>query len=123
MKPRLMLVEDEQQQRETLKFLFESEGYDVLAAESAEIALEMLSHSRPGLIVADVKLPGKDGFELYDLVLNDAKLRSIPFLFITGYNDPLSIERVTKLGALGYITKPYNLESLMQKVRESLPLR
>ncbi len=118
-KATLMLVEDEEQQREALTMLFEAEGYRVLAAESAEKAIELLQGDRPDMIISDVKLPGADGFTLYDMVRGNNNFRSIPFLFTTGYNDPASIERVTKLGALGYITKPYNLESLMQKIREN----
>ena len=116
-----MLVEDEQEQREALSMLLEMEGYDVLTAESAEKALEMLKDAHPDMIVTDVKLPGRDGFTLYDLVRENKGIDPIPFLFITGYSDATAIARVKKLGALGYITKPYNLESLMQTVREHLP--
>ena len=115
-----MLVEDESEQLEVLTLMFESEGYTVLSAESAEKALEMLKSSVTHLIVSDVKLPGMDGFSFYDKIREQPSWKRIPFMFITGYNDPISIERVMKLGPIAYITKPYNLEDLMNMVRTNI---
>lgn len=120
MKSVLMLVEDEREQREVLTMMFESEGYTVLPAESAEIALELLKTSSANLIVSDVKLTGMDGFTFYDKVREMPGSKDVPFMFITGYNDPLSIARVMKLGPAAYITKPYNLEDVMQMVRANI---
>jgi len=116
----LMLIEDEREQREVLTLMFESEGYSVLAAETAEKAIEILGSSNPDLIISDVKLPGMDGFSLYDYVRNRTPMKEIPFMFITGYNDPLSISRVMKLGPVAYVTKPYNLEDLMTQIRANI---
>ena len=120
MKLTLMLVEDEIEQREVLTMMFEAEGYAVLKAESAEKALEILKTSSANIIVSDVKLPGMDGFTFYDHVRQQPSLKSIPFMFITGYNDPYSIQRVMKLGPVAYVTKPYNLEDLMTMVRAKI---
>ena len=100
--------------------MFEAEGYAVLNAETAEKALEILKTSDANLIVSDVKLPGIDGFTFYDLVRKQPSLKSVPFMFITGYNDPLSIAKVMKLGPVAYVTKPYNLEDLMTMVRANI---
>jgi len=116
----LMLIEDEREQREVLTLMFESEGYLVLAAETAEKAIELLGSSNPDLIISDVKLPGMDGFSLYDYVRTRTPMKEIPFMFITGYNDPLSISRVMKLGPVAYVTKPYNLEDLMTQIRANI---
>jgi chemosensory pili system protein ChpA (sensor histidine kinase/response regulator) len=100
--------------------MFEAEGYVVFTAETAEKAIELLAGARPDLILSDVKLPGMDGFSLYDHVRGVASMKDIPFMFITGYNDPLSISRVMKLGPVAYVTKPYNLEDLMTMVRSNI---
>ena len=121
-KSTLMLVEDEAEQRNALRLMFEAEGYTVLPAETAERALELLRHEQPDMVVIDVRLPGIDGFALFDQMRIDTRFKSTPFLFITGFNDPASVARVIKLGAVGYITKPYKLETLMEKIREHLPL-
>ena len=116
----LLLIEDEPEQREVLAMMFESEGYTVLAAESAELGLELLRNNSAQLIVCDVKLTGMDGFTFYDTVRKEPHLREVPFMFITGYNDPASIAHVTSLGSAAYITKPYNLEELMKLVRTKI---
>jgi CheY-like chemotaxis protein len=117
----ILLVEDEHQQRDALTMLFESEGYAVLAAETAEKGLHFLQQTVPHLVVTDVKLPEMDGFTFFDQVRSKPALQRIPFIFITGYNDPAAIEEVKKLGAVGYITKPYELENLLQMVKNNLP--
>ena len=116
----LMLVEDEAEQREILSMMFESEGFAVLSAESAEKAIEILAGAHPDLIISDVKLPGMDGFSLYEHVRSAPSTKDISFMFITGYNDPLSISRVMKLGPVAYVTKPYKLEDLMTIIRANI---
>lgn len=119
--PTILLVEDEPQQREALAMLFEAEGYNVLAAETAEKGLEFLQQTVPHMVVTDVKLPEMDGFTFFDQVRSIPALKDVPFVFITGYNDPAAIEEIKKLGAVEYITKPYDLESLLLMVKNNLP--
>jgi two-component system NtrC family response regulator len=119
--PTIMLVEDEVQQREALAMMFESEGYTVLTADSAEAGARHIQETVPDMIVTDVKLPGIDGFTFFDTVRERPPFKHIPFIFITGYNDPAAIESVKKLGAAGYITKPYELEHLITLVKKHLP--
>jgi CheY-like chemotaxis protein len=113
----ILLVEDEPQQREVLEMLFSSEGYEVVGVASAEEALVRMESTRPDMIVTDVKLPEMDGFTLYEAILGSEKFRAIPFVFITGYNDPQAVERVTRLGAVAYVMKPYNLDDLLRVVK------
>jgi CheY-like chemotaxis protein len=112
----ILLVEDEDQQLQVLETLFGSEGYEVLAVRSAEEALLRLKETRPDMIVTDVKLPGMDGFTLYEAILASQEFRDIPFVFITGYDDPRAVEHVTRLGAVAYVKKPYNLDDLLRVV-------
>ncbi len=121
-RPIILLIEDEHQQRESLVGMFESEGYDTVGVESAETALEQIARRLPDLIITDVKLTGMDGFTFFDAVREDPRWNAIPFIFITGYNDPAAIEHVKRLGALGYVTKPYDLENLISLVKRSLPV-
>ncbi len=118
-----MLVEDEHQQREALAMLFEAEGYKVFATESAEAGARYIQQTLPDMIVTDVKLPGIDGFTFFDQVRGHASTIQVPFIFITGYNDLQAIAEVRRLGALDYITKPYDLENLINLVKKHLPLK
>jgi CheY-like chemotaxis protein len=120
-KQTVVLVEDEAQQRDILTMLLETEGYEVVAVDSAEKALELLQDLTVHLVITDVKLPDMDGFTFFERVREVNAQPPIPFLFITGYNNPATIERVKSLGAAGYITKPYDLEKLVDIVRKFLP--
>lgn len=117
----LMLVEDEDQQRESLVMVFELEGYSIHGFRTAEEACEKLQSVQPNLIISDVKLPGMDGFTFFDKVREQLQSQNVPFIFITGYNDPDAIKSVKNLGAAGYVTKPYELEDLISKVQQIIP--
>lgn len=118
---RILLVEDEDQQREALSMVFESMGYEISGYESAELALTALAADvSPDIIITDVKLGGMDGVSFFEQVHADGTYRKIPFIFITGYNDPAAINRLKNLGATAYVTKPYDLESLLVLVRNAL---
>lgn len=115
---RLLIVEDEPQQRESLAMLFEGEGYQVRATDSAETALQILHNNRPHLVVTDVKLTGMDGITFFESVRSGEHGKDIPFIFITAYNDAAAIARIKTMGSVEYITKPFNLEDLIKLVRE-----
>ncbi|MBI1807250.1 MAG: response regulator [Ignavibacteria bacterium] len=119
--PAILLVEDEAQQREVLTMLLEMEGLNVVSVESAEEGLRQLSLLDLDMIVTDVKLTGIDGFSFFSKVREDPKYKSLPFIFITGYNDPKAIETVEAFNAAAYVTKPYNLEELLKTVKKYLP--
>lgn len=116
-RPRLLIVEDEPQQRETLAMLFEGEGYSVRATDSAENAIGIMAAAMPHLVVTDVKLVGMDGISFFESVRKNDGGKRIPFIFMTAYNDAAAIERVKGMGGVDYITKPFNLEELIALVR------
>jgi CheY-like chemotaxis protein len=119
----ILLIEDEAQQREVLQMMFEAEGFEVVGAESAERALEYLQSAVPQLVVTDVKLGGVDGISMFERLRQEERFRNVPFIFITGYNDPVAIERVKSFGAAEYLTKPYDLDALLDRVRKQFPPR
>ena len=121
MKATILLIEDEAQQREVLQMMFESEGFQVSTADSAEQAMEYLRETVPQLIVTDVKLGGIDGISMFEQLRKDARFLAIPFIFITGYNDPVAIERVKSFGSAEYVTKPYDLDDLLTRVKNHFP--
>jgi CheY-like chemotaxis protein len=118
--PLVLLIEDESQQLEMLRMLFESEGYAVEGMANAEDAFNYLMQNTPDVIISDIKLPGLDGISLFEKLRIEKKTGSVPFIFITGYNDPKAIEQVKQLGASGYVTKPYDLTDLLETVRKVL---
>lgn len=114
----ILLLEDETEQRELLGSVLEGEGYQIIGADSAEIALEKLEKRYPDVIIADIKLPKMDGLEFFHEVKKRPELRNVPFIFVTAFGDPTAIEEVVKLGAT-YITKPYQIEGLLAAIKKA----
>ena len=114
----ILLLEDEEEQRNLLGAVLEGEGYQVIGAETAEQALEKLEKRRPDIILADIKLPKMDGLEFFHEVKKRTQLKNVPFIFVTAFGDPTAIEEVVKLGAT-YITKPYQIEGLLAAVKSA----
>ena len=117
----IVLVEDEEQQREVLTMLLEVEGYKVRSASSAEEALKELDGLDFQLFISDVKLTGIDGFAFFSEVRKKPRFQNIPFIFISAYNDKNVIETVKKHNLVDYVTKPYNLEDFIAVVKKYLP--
>ncbi len=112
---RVLLVEDEENLREAIKLNLELEGYEVVAAPNGKDALKKFREQRFNLIVLDVMMPEMDGFQVCEQVrLENA---DIPILFLTAKDSSEDKIRGLKRGADDFMTKPFNLEELMLRVR------
>lgn len=116
----IVLIEDEPEQREALSLFLSAEGYSVYSYMSAEDAVNNLDSIKPDLFVSDIKLPGMDGITFFHHIKKNARLQSVPFFFISAFNDPRTISSITSLGAVAYITKPYDLDDFMKVVNKCL---
>ncbi len=115
--PRICLIEDDPIMGESLCDRFELEGYAVDWHRSAESARPALEQKRYAVAIGDVRLPEMTGTELFRQLRSDgAKLP--PFVFITGFGAIDQAVEVLKLGAADYVTKPFDLDLLMEKVRD-----
>jgi DNA-binding NtrC family response regulator len=115
-KPRLLLIEDDEIMGESLARLFALEGYDVdwrRCAADAEVALSAASFC---VVVSDIRLPDRDGGELF-LALQRRNAALPPYLFMTGYGTIDRAVELLKAGAADYITKPFDVDVLVQKVK------
>ncbi|MEK6756294.1 MAG: response regulator [Bacteroidota bacterium] len=117
---KLLLVEDEEELIKIVETYFRDEGFDVRVTLSAEEALALLSGFSPDIIVSDVKMGQMDGFEFLEAVRKMPQANNIPLVFLTIVDDRSSVERAMKLGASGYITKPFDVEELHEKIIEVL---
>jgi CheY-like chemotaxis protein len=122
-KKTILFLEDEKEFLTTLSGLLRDLGYHVLEAPSAEQALTLLNSNIPDLIIADIKLPGIDGFDFFERIHTVSNLRSVPFIYLTAFNNLLAAQRAKEDGATDYITKPFELEYLLNRVQEILPLK
>jgi len=114
---RLCLVEDDAIMGESLCDRFELEGFAIDWFRNAPEAFEAIGRLPYGLVISDIRMPGMSGEQLFEQVLERYAQRP-PFLFITGYGAIDKAVKLLKLGAADYITKPFDLDQLVQKVRE-----
>ena len=118
----ILIVEDTPADLELLVDTLTAEGYQALPAESGEIALASVAARPPELILLDIQLPGLDGFEVCRRLKAQTESRDIPIMFLSASGE--SAERVTglKLGAVDYISKPFQREELLARVQIQVEL-
>jgi two-component system cell cycle response regulator DivK len=122
MSQRIMVVEDQEDNRQILRDLLGSSGYDLIEAWDGETALTTLASQRPDLILMDIQLPGIDGYEVTRRIKADPALRAIPIIAVTSYALSGDAEKAFEAGCDAYVTKPYSPRQLLAKVREYLAL-
>ena len=121
MKAKILLVEDNEQNRYLATFLLEQRGHQVVHAESGPLGLELAATARPDLILLDIQLPGMDGHAVARALKSDPALRSIPIVAVTSYAMAGDREKVFAAGAQGYIEKPIDPETFAAEVERFLP--
>ncbi|HID10542.1 MAG TPA: response regulator [Candidatus Latescibacteria bacterium] len=114
---RVLFVDDDRYMRTVAEFLLRREGYEVRTATNAEEALKALEHEVPDVIVSDVVMPGMDGYELCRRVREDPKMKEIPFIFLSAKVGPEDRVRGLDVGADDYVTKPFQPQELLAKLR------
>jgi PAS domain S-box-containing protein len=118
----MMVVDDVSSNTDAIRILLDSTGISIIAAESGEIALEILSHSIPSLILMDLRMPGIDGFELAERIRNNSVTREIPIIAYTA--SVFSREKIDESGLFnGYIFKPINRSDLLTLLKKFLPYK
>jgi CheY-like chemotaxis protein len=119
-KPCVLVVDDDAAIRTLCSVNLELAGLEVLEAGDALRGLERARVDRPDLVVLDVMMPGLDGFELAAKLRRDVQTRAIPLLFVTGESAPSGKARARALGALDYVTKPFDPVALASLVARAL---
>jgi DNA-binding response OmpR family regulator len=115
--PMVLLVDDDARLREIVGMALEGEGYRVRGAASAEEAVKLLERDDPDLLILDVMLPGKDGFEL----CREIRTRSpLPILMLTAKTDTVDVVVGLESGADDYVTKPFVTKELVARIRALL---
>lgn len=119
-KERILVVEDEEDILELVRFNLSREGYHVMGAASGEEAWKLASSELPDLIVLDLMLPGIDGLEFTKIIKNDPKTKDIPIIMLTAKGEESDIITGLELGADDYITKPFSPRILVARARAVL---
>lgn len=117
---KILIVEDEMILRQNLEEIISLHGYDVRSADNGETGLNAARSFLPDLILCDIKMPRYDGFWLIEQIRNEAKLQSVPFIFISAKVDRRDVREGMELGADDYITKPFTSAELINAVKARL---
>lgn len=115
MKQKILIVEDEVHLMELLLINLEAEGYECYSATNGKTALELVEQKEPDLILLDVMLPILNGFETATIL--SKKFPKLPILFLTARSDDKDKIKGLKIGAVDYISKPFNLEELLLRLK------
>lgn len=119
-KEKILVVDDEEDILELLKFNLSREGYQVSCAASGEEALSQVRSKTPDLMVLDLMLPGIDGLEVAKSLKQDPETKNIPIVMLTAKGEEADIVTGLELGADDYITKPFSPRILVARVRAVL---
>jgi len=116
----ILIVDDDSAIRDSMHEFIKLSGFNSLTASSAEEALELLKSNRVNIVITDIKLPGKDGLHLTDLIKQDYDMDVI---VMTGYSDDYSYEEAIKKGASDFVFKPFRFEELLLRIKRVLKER
>jgi len=117
---KILVVDDEVDLVETVRFPLEMEGFDVLVSYNGEDALNQARKEKPDLIILDLMLPKLDGYKVCRLLKFDERYKHIPILMLTAKTQEKDKVLGKETGADEYITKPFEMDYLMEKVKAYL---
>lgn len=120
MAARILIVDDEPNIIISIKFLLEQSGYNVTTAESVNEAEEILKQFEFDLILLDVMLPGRDGFQFLQEIRSDNRLKDMIVILLTARGREQDRAKGMSLGANDYVTKPFATKDLVEKIEEAL---
>ena len=121
MKKRILVVEDQEDNRQILRDLLATTDYEVIEAENGEEALAAVAKQRPDLILMDIQLPILDGYEATRRIKADPTLSSIPIIAVTSYALSGDEAKARSAGCDDFVPKPYSPRQLLAKIRQYLP--
>ena len=119
----VLVVEDEEDIMEVIRFNLEKEGYEVNQALSGEKALQVIENNLPNLVLLDLMLPGINGLDLCRIFKQNDRTKAIPVIMLTAKSEDADIVAGLEMGAEDYITKPFSPRVLVARVRTILRRR
>ena len=117
---RILVVDDQEDNRRILRDLLTSAGFEVIEAKTGEEGVELAEAQSPALILMDIQLPGIDGYEATRQIKAKPALQATPLIVVTSYALSGDDAKAFTAGADGYVSKPFSPRALLAKVREFL---
>lgn len=114
---KILVIEDDYNIQELLRYNLESNGYEVIAAVNGNEGYKMALNNSPDVILLDVMIPGADGLEVCKMIRMNEKIKRIPILMVTAKSEELDKILGLELGADDYITKPFSIKELIARIK------
>ena len=119
----VLVVEDDPDLGDAIVMYFKEEGLDAKLARDGDQAMRMVDDHSPAVMVLDLMMPRRDGFSVLRELRADGRINSIPVIVVTAIFGLSERLYATELGAADYVTKPFELDELVSRVRSLLPAR
>jgi len=120
---RVLIADDNQQNRELLEAYLADEGHEILMAADGRQTLDVSLEREPDLVLLDIMMPKLSGYEVCQQMKRDERTRNIPVLMVTALRDPADIEKAVAAGADDFLSKPVHRLELLTRVRSLLRVR
>lgn len=117
---KILIVDDEPNIVMTLEYTFKKSNYEVFIARDGQEALDILKSNFPDVIILDIMMPMVDGFATLEQIRKDDNLQHTKVMFLSAKNKESDIEKGLALGADAYMTKPFSIKKVVEKVEELL---
>jgi DNA-binding response OmpR family regulator len=123
-KKKLLIIEDDLVLRDALEEFLISEGFEVSSAIDGEEGIQKISEQKPDLVLLDIVLPKKNGYEVLEEVKANKETANIPIVLLTNLGSAMDVEKALRLGATTYLVKAdYKLDEVTQKIKEILDIK
>jgi len=116
-KKRILVVDDEPNILMSIQYILDMEGYEVHSARDGEEALDVAERVRPDLILLDVSMPRKDGYEVCRILREREDMTGTKVIMLTAKGQALEKKKGIEMGADEYVTKPFSADDLLEKIR------
>lgn len=116
--PKILVVDDDLTVTQLLEALLTMEGHEPAALNDSTKAMDMIKTFHPDMILLDLMMPDLNGFDLCEILRQDPEYAGIPVMVVSALDDPASREKALQCGAMDYITKPFDVDFLLRKIKE-----
>jgi DNA-binding response OmpR family regulator len=120
---RVVIVEDEPHILLSLEFLLQRQGYETASAGDGDAGLALIQRIRPDLVLLDIMMPRRNGYEVCQAIRADPALSSIPVIFLSAKGQEVEKARGLGLGAAAYVSKPFGNTEILETIRGVLSAR
>ena len=116
---KILFVEDEFELQKSVSDFLKKQGYEVVHALDGEIGLNLAKTEKPDLVLLDIILPKRDGFDVLNKIKEEEGTKNIPVIVLTNLENPEDVEKSLSLGATTYLVKSdHDLEDILEKIRQ-----